>query len=313
MRRGDTLYAISRRHGLPLRALIAANGLKPPFRLAAGQKLRIPETRYYVVGEGDTVYKLSRQFKVKPAHIIKANRIRTQDHMLYPGQKLLIPSTRQKPVAHTNIKVARAITPDKPDSTTPAIKAHAMAVPSPSLKAPAITKRRNPEAKPKAASKAKAKVQRASIPAPPPPPKRKAAPKKRAALPPRVGGFVWPVKGKLLSSYGKKGNGLYNDGINIEAKNGTPVRAVESGIVAYAGNELKGYGNLLLIRHDGGWISAYAHNGEILVSKGDVVRRGQTVAKVGQSGAVDKPQLHFELRRGPRAVNPLDHLKNTKS
>lgn len=316
--RGDTLYSISRRHRIPLRALIAANGLKPPYHLAVGRKLRVPETRYYVVGHGDTLYSLSRRFKVKPAHLIRVNRIEHRGRRLYPGQKLLIPGAGPAPATKTKTetRIARAIAPAKPDRRSPAIKAHAMAVPKRTLKAPPIVKRRKPALKAKPAAEPAAKVQHASIPVPPPPPARpKTAPKqtaKRAALPRREGGFVWPVKGRLLSAYGSKGNGLYNDGINIAAKSGAPVRAAESGVVAYAGNELKGYGNLLLIRHAGGWVSAYAHTSRILVSKGQTVRRGQTVARVGQSGAVDAPQLHFELRRGPQAVDPLPHLKKTK-
>jgi len=119
---------------------------------------------------------------------------------------------------------------------------------------------------------------------------------------------MWPLRGRLLSTFGAKGGGQFNDGINIAGRAGDPVRATETGIVAYAGNELRGYGNLLLIRHSGGWVSAYAHNREILVTKGQVVRRGQTVARVGRSGAVTRPQLHFELRRGPRAINPVPYL-----
>ena len=108
----------------------------------------------------------------------------------------------------------------------------------------------------------------------------------------------------MLSRFGTIGKGLQNDGINILAQKGTPVRATQTGVVAYAGNELRGFGNLLLIKHSGGWISAYAHNSELLVRTGQKVRRGQIVSKVGRTGSVDKPQLHFELRRGNRAVDP---------
>jgi murein DD-endopeptidase MepM/ murein hydrolase activator NlpD len=111
-----------------------------------------------------------------------------------------------------------------------------------------------------------------------------------------------------VSGFGSKGGGLYNDGINIAAESGAFVRAAENGIVAYAGNELRGYGNLLLIRHADGWISAYAHAGEFLVRRGQVVKRGQTIARVGNTGAVAQPQLHFELRRGRKAVDPTLHL-----
>ena len=127
--------------------------------------------------------------------------------------------------------------------------------------------------------------------------------------PPNSGkGFLWPVKGRVVSTYGTKAKGLYNDGINIAAPRGTPVKAAENGVVAYAGNELRGFGNLLLVKHSGGWISAYAHNQDLLVKRGQRVKKGQIVAKVGSSGTVSEPQLHFELRRGKRAVDPRKHL-----
>jgi len=317
VRRGDTLYAISRRQGVPLRALIRANGLTPPYRLAPGRELRIPEARYYVVGEGDTVYRLSRRFGLPPKRIIRVNRIKTAGYKLYPGQKLLLPRAGKAPRRQaTNSVVARALHPPRTQRKSAPMQTHAMALPREVVKAPKIVKRKAAVEKPTLAKKRPAKIQKASIPEPPPAVKPRARPENRTARlttsPARAGAFLWPVDGKLLSSYGSKGGGLYNDGINIAARLGTPVRAVETGVVAYAGNELKGYGNLLLIRHKGGWVSAYAHNSRIMVSKGQVVRRGQMIAKVGQSGAVDKPQLHFELRRGPDAVNPLKHLKKAK-
>ena len=122
------------------------------------------------------------------------------------------------------------------------------------------------------------------------------------------GGFVWPLKGRVLSSFGKKAKGLRNDGINIAAPKGTPVKAAGEGVVAYAGNELRGFGNLLLIKHHGGWVSAYAHNDSILVERGAAVEKGQEVATVGSTGNVSTPQLHFELRKKNRAINPISKL-----
>lgn len=120
--------------------------------------------------------------------------------------------------------------------------------------------------------------------------------------------FRWPVRGRIISGFGTKPNGERNDGINLAVPEGTSVKAVEAGTVIYAGNELEGYGNLVLIRHADGWVSAYAHNKELLVKRGDVIRRGQTVAYAGMSGSVTSPQVHFELRKGPKPVNPLDYL-----
>ena len=123
-----------------------------------------------------------------------------------------------------------------------------------------------------------------------------------------TGKFLWPVKGKIIVSFGPRKNGFYNDGINIAAKSGTPVRAVEKGMVAYVGNQLQGFGNLVLIRHSNGWMSAYAHSSTVFVRRGNTVQRGQVIAKVGQTGNVGRPQLHFELRRGDSAVDPKQFL-----
>jgi murein DD-endopeptidase MepM/ murein hydrolase activator NlpD len=129
-----------------------------------------------------------------------------------------------------------------------------------------------------------------------------------AGAPPPRAGFRWPLQGPLLAGYGPADDGAHNDGINIGAAIGAPIVAADNGVVAYAGNELRGYGNLLLIRHADGWVTAYAHTDRILVERGERVRAGQTIATVGTSGAVSEPQLHFEIRRGSDSVNPLDHL-----
>ncbi|MBE8191322.1 MAG: M23 family metallopeptidase [Alphaproteobacteria bacterium] len=127
---------------------------------------------------------------------------------------------------------------------------------------------------------------------------------KSTTLPRRTGRFLRPLNGKVISEYGAKGGGLHNDGINIAAAKGAPIKATENGVVVYAGNELRGYGNLLLVRHSDGWVSAYAHTSRFHVRRGDKVKQGQTIANVGQTGNVASPQLHFELRKGTRAVNP---------
>ena len=128
--------------------------------------------------------------------------------------------------------------------------------------------------------------------------------------PPSANGtsFRWPVRGRIISAFGSKPNGEKNDGINLAVPEGTSVKAAEAGTVIYAGNELAGYGNLVLIRHADGWVTAYAHNSDLLVKRGDQVRRGQAIAHAGMSGSVNAPQVHFELRRGAKPVNPLDYL-----
>ena len=120
--------------------------------------------------------------------------------------------------------------------------------------------------------------------------------------------FRWPVRGRIIAGFGPKPNGLQNDGINLAVPEGTPIKAAEDGVVAYAGNELKGYGNLVLVRHANGFVTAYAHASEILVKRGDTVKRGQVIAKSGQTGNVTSPQLHFEIRKGSTPVDPAQYL-----
>ena len=121
--------------------------------------------------------------------------------------------------------------------------------------------------------------------------------------------FSWPVRGKILSGFGPKKGGLVNDGINISSDLGTPVRAAENGVIAYAGNEVKGMGNLIIMQHSDGWMTVYAHLGSMTVKRGDKVNVGQQIGKIGQTGKVDKPQLHFEIRKGTKAYNPTLYLK----
>ena len=120
--------------------------------------------------------------------------------------------------------------------------------------------------------------------------------------------FRWPVRGRVITAYGAKTNGKANDGINLAVPEGTPVKAADDGVVAYSGNELKGYGNLVLIRHSNGYVTAYAHASELMVKRGDTIKRGQVIAKSGQSGEVASPQLHFEIRKGSSPVDPLQFL-----
>ena len=120
--------------------------------------------------------------------------------------------------------------------------------------------------------------------------------------------FLWPVRGTIISRFGPRRGGLHNDGINIAAPRGAPVFASENGVVAYAGNGIKGFGNLLLVRHSDGWTTAYAHIDKVLVKKGDTVKRGETIGTIGSSGKVNRPQLHFEIRKGSQAIDPMTEL-----
>lgn len=136
-------------------------------------------------------------------------------------------------------------------------------------------------------------------------PEQKVAMASSAAPEPK---FRWPARGRVIAPFNHTGQGAKNDGINIALPLGTDIGAAEAGVVAYAGSELKGYGNLVLVRHDNGWMSAYAHASEVLVKRGDRIKRGQVIAKAGRSGDVTQPQLHFELRKGAKPVDPMPHM-----
>ena len=249
VRRGDSLYKISRRESVPLRELITLNRLRPPYRIHPGQKLRLPRAKLHVVRRGDTLQRIARRYGVSTGRLAASNGIEAP-YRIYPGQALRLPGaggTVQRPVAK---RPAPARQVRKPPRTV-----------------------------------------------------------KLAPPPPRAGKrFLWPVEGPVGARFGWRGKGLRNDGINILARRGTGVRAAENGVVAYSGNAVRGFGNLVLIKHSGGWMSAYAHNEVLLVRAGQKVRRGQTISRVGSTGSVSRPQLHFELRRGRRAVDPLRYL-----
>ncbi len=121
--------------------------------------------------------------------------------------------------------------------------------------------------------------------------------------------FIWPIAGgKVISHYGHKSDGKNNDGVNIAVAEGEPIWAAGNGTVVYAGNELKGYGNMVIIRHDNGFMTAYAHARSISVKKSDQVKQGQIIGYVGMSGGVKTPQLHFAMRKAKTPVDPEQYL-----
>ena len=158
-----------------------------------------------------------------------------------------------------------------------------------------------------------------AVPTPKPKPRPAYTPAKAEALPAPVERsdssvkFVWPASGKVIAGFGSSSNGERNDGINIALPAGAPIKAAASGTVSYSGDELKDYGNLLLIKHEGGFVTAYAHAEKLLVQRGDVVTKGQVIAYAGHTGDVSTPQLHFEIRHGTTPVNPDSLLAQRNS
>lgn len=266
--KGDTLYSISRRYNVPIRDLIEANGLTPPYTLAIGRVLRMPGARYHTVAKGDTLYSISKKYDVDLRSLSRVNKL-SEPYTLSIGQKLVLPGNLSNAETASYQAAAPKTTPSRwswKKSTSTSAKT------STAKKKTTTTKKTTPVSK-----------------------YRKTK-------------FLWPVKGTVISNFGTIGKGRTNDGINIKAPLGTNVKAADKGVVAYAGNELKGFGNLILIKHDDGWITAYAHNDRLFVKKGQRVARGEKIATVGSTGGVNTPQLHFEVRSGKKAMNPRSYL-----
>ncbi|MFD2262613.1 peptidoglycan DD-metalloendopeptidase family protein [Lacibacterium aquatile] len=223
-----------------------------------------------------------------------------------PAPVTVAPAPVTQPAPATASTPAAAPTPITPP--TPAKPPEPAKVEPPASPAPAVAAAPSPEvAKP---TEPATPVPSVEPPATPATPKPKGDTVAVLATPPARGGrtFQWPVTGRVIATYGEMGSGLRNDGLNIAANKGTPVRAAENGVVVYAGDEIKGFGNLLLIRHADGFTTAYAHCDALLVNRGDTIRRGQVIARVGDTGHVSRPQLHFEIRKGTQAVDPQEYL-----
>ncbi|MEK9901138.1 MAG: M23 family metallopeptidase [Rhodospirillaceae bacterium] len=266
----------------------------------------------YIVQRGDTVYGVAQRNGVSTRALIDWNDLQPP-YLLVPGQSLKLPHSRAYTVQRGDsvYAISRRFEIDM----TTLVRLNRIPAPytihvGQTLQLPANAGPGSGTQFARADPSTVSGESRAETP--PGPSAKPAAPRQVVSVPrppARAGsGFVWPVEGRVVSSFGSKTGGQHNDGVNIAAPRGTPVRAADNGVVAYAGKEIRGFGNLLLIKHDGGLITAYAHADALLVSRGDVVTRGQVIAKVGKTGGVENPQLHFEVRRGTKAVDPKQFL-----
>lgn len=296
---GETVYSIARRAGLPLRALIDANRLQPPYTLVVGRDLIVPRARVHLVKAGETVYGISRLHGVDMSELTRLNGI-GPPFEIRVGQRLVLPDSGSPQLA-----VASA----EPD--LPAASPATGEIPhdEPGLPAAASSAPGGPPVPPRRPTGPR---ETAALSTAPPVSSAPATPAAIPQPPPRAGdAFAWPVRGRILARYGPQAGGRHNDGINIAAPRGAPFLAAENGVVAYVGSELKGFGNLVLVKHADGWVTAYAHADAVTVRLGETVRRGQPIGRVGASGAVDQPQLHFEVRKGTNAVDPLQMLERS--
>ncbi len=253
------------------------------------------------VAPGDTLLGLARAYGVSARALIAANRLEPP-YLLEAGSLLRIPRRGEE----ENAPLALASLP--PPKPAPSFGAEPRrAAPAP-LPAPAEAARPAPPPPKAEPATTPAKPRQTPVAAPLSPPPAKTAALARAPAKGPAGNFSWPLRGRVIAGFGPGPHGTRNEGINIAAPRGAPVEATAGGTVVYTGNELRGYGNLVLIKHKAGWISAYAHLDVILVKRGERVSRGQVIARVGATGSVGAPQLHFELRRADRAVDPMKFL-----
>jgi murein DD-endopeptidase MepM/ murein hydrolase activator NlpD len=349
--RGDTLSVLARRYSVSVDAIKSANNLTDT-RLTAGQELVIPgpgwsaeatpaapstpaveaskQGETYKVQKGDTPRGIANKFKISEKELIAANKLTRADR-LQINQTLIIPIAEPEAVAPeiaetskpSELEAPAPVSPDVRTVKTMTIKAPETATPGEAAPAPT-----------QSASDGKAKDGKSTIAASDevigggaPSTSESKTPETKTAsamasssteqLPqpdPMSGNsFRWPVQGRIISEFGTKPDGGHNDGIDLAVPQGTSVKAAENGVGAYAGDELKPYGNLILIRHSNNWVSAYAHNEELMVKRGDKVRRGQVIAKAGKTGTASQPLVHFELRKGSRPIDPTKYMSNAQA
>jgi len=306
VQRGDTIASIAHKHHVPASVIMQANGIRPSSPLPPGQRLVIPRYHHgaephiasapaasgmhvpaasgtHVVAAGENLSSIAHRYHKPRGAIAKANNL-APDAKLRIGQRLTIPG----------LKVAAAPTP-------------AVAKPAPIAQGPRPAEPKAPAA-PKQRMAANDPPANARVLTPTEPTIEAESGAGEAASGSPT--FRWPVRGRILSAFGAH-NGQQNDGIDLSVPEGTSVKAADDGVVAYAGNELKGYGNLVLVRHQNGYVTAYAHASELMVKRGDQVKRGQIIARSGQTGNVNAPQLHFEIRKGKVPVDPVQFLPST--
>ncbi len=278
---GDSVYVIARRFNVSPKAIISKNDLRSPFALRVGQALKLPKGATLATASApirqvvarDMLYtarKGDTLYSISKASNVPVKRIAKANKMRAP-YTVSIGQKILVPQARENSAIyANAKQPGKPKKST------------------------------KIANRVSAPRDVADI--------ARNVSYTKPSLSTSNGFFNWPVKGAVIADYRSGGVGSRNDGVNIAAPAGTPVRAAAAGQVVYRGSGLDGFGNLLLVRHVDGYVTAYAHNDAMLVKKGDTVRQGQMIAKVGSTGSVSSPQLHFEIRQNLKSIDPTTML-----
>ena len=309
---GDNLSTIASNYGMSTSELADLNNIESPYNIRIGQKLKIEYNKKtggglstYVVKSGDNLSTIASNYGMSTTELAKLNGIKSP-YNIRIGQTIKIKENNATGNNHLTTYVVKS-----GDNLTKIAKSNDMTlqelVELNEIKSPYIIK---PGQKLKVSSNEPIVVVQQSTKTNNNTKKTEVVQRKQIKTQKKTLSFTWPVKGNIVSSFGNKANGLYNDGVNIGASKGTKFKATEDGVVAYVGNELRGYGTIILIKHDDNWISAYAHCDSVNVSRGDMVDKGQIIGTVGDSGNVSSPQLYFSLRKGREAVDPVKYLKD---
>jgi murein DD-endopeptidase MepM/ murein hydrolase activator NlpD len=296
---GDTVNNLSERFHTPKADLIKLNKLKKPYELEVGRSLKIPTPKAYVVESGDTLFAISKRFNLSAEQLAELNN-------LDPNEKVRSGEEIDLPIDVKDSGPLKRPGPPAPrrgeEETIPAQEQPTYRPPEPTYRPSEPTYRPQPPIRPEPPS-------RYTPPPAAPLVESSPAPSDAQVTAAGQGRFVWPVDGQLLSRFGSKPGGQRNDGVDVAAASGTLVKAAAAGDVVYAGNQVPGFGNLVLIKHPGGWVTAYAHLSVTSVKIKDHVEQGDQVGQVGQTGGAEVPELHFEIRYAPTSrdkAKPID-------
>lgn len=310
IKKGDNLAKIAARYGVSLKDLADENGLKPPYKIIPGQFLRLPASNMHVVRAGETLRSIAQKYNIDVYQIVEINQLKPP-YAIYVGQSLLLkeriatrPSDQKQSPESTPLdlrekepsikRIAIVSRADKIPVTKLEKKIGKESVP---LKKEEIGQKETEVQEVISAPKGKLEFEVKKL---------NSAQEKGLKNPPS---FSWPVAGKVVASYGDMKEGIKNEGLNIQAAAGSPIKAAAPGTVVYCGDSLKEYGNLILIRHTRGWVTAYAYCDAIIVQKGQKVKQGDKIGTIGATGNVSIPQLYFEIRKKTRTVDPIRYLK----
>lgn len=289
---GDTLRGIGNKTGAGSEALALANGLEPPYIIYAGQRLIVPAGKFHKVSGGETGIAIARAYNVRWADIVALNNLE-EPYILRIGQRLELPADSVLQPVQTVASAPVSSSPVSPAVSGGKLEQRAASF---SLDIDDIVTGGQPaEAEGAALSSGDPAPQRASL---------------AAVVAPKGfnGQFIWPANGPVISSFGSKGGGIVNDGVELALQKDDPFKAAASGVVAYTGDDVPTLGQLILIDHGSGWVTAYGNAGRIMVKRGQKVSAGDVIGLAGTTGLATRPQLHFELRRDRKPIDPLGRL-----